>query len=490
MHHVLLLFLFPIIASAFIFLLSSLSSQRLKPIALLLSLVPLFLLLYRHEAWTGLHINYNWIPQLSIRFHLSIDSISLLFLYLTSIIIPLAILISPRTSHPYPQAYYGLILLLQGLIIGFFTARDLVLFTFFYEAMLIPVYFLIVEWGGPLRLSAGLKFLVYMVAGSALLIAAILGLYTASTLTGHSGVGTFDIDYLTQIASTLPHANVLCAIFLLAFAVKTPLFPFHAWLPDAYCQASTPVTILLSALLSKAGIYGFLRVALPLFPDTILTWAPWLLALSVTGVFYGALEAWKQNDFKRLVSYSSFSHVNFILVGLFALSQTAETGAILQAFNHGITIAALFMVAGWLEERLHTTQMESFGGLAVYFPHLCWITLFFVLASVALPGTNNFVGEIIIFFGLFGKNPWLAAFLALSVIISVVYMLRWMQTLYFGPSVTAQVGWIDIGWKKILVSLPLILIVLWVGIYPAPILENLKPAVTKLLSSSNKEPQP
>jgi NADH-quinone oxidoreductase subunit M len=389
-----------------------------------------------------------------------------------------------RLTHH--KLFYGLVLFLQALLIGFFTARDLVLFTLLYEAMLIPVYIIIVQWGGDHRQMAGLKFLIYMIAGSALLVAAVLGLYFTAL---SSGVGSFDISLLAKHSELSPHAAWLCGIFFLAFAVKTPLFPFHAWLPDAYCEASTPGTMLLAGLLSKAGVYGFIRVGLELFPNTMQFWSPYLLGLAIAGVFYGAFAAWRQNDYKRLIAFSSFSHVNFILVGIFAWSATAESGAVLQAFNHGVTIVALFLVAGWLEEKVPGFPLRSMnlGGLAQYLPKLCWLTLFFVLASVALPGLNNFVGEIMILFGLFQVHHWAAGILALSVIFSVIYMLRWMQKVYFGTAISTHNSLQDIGWKQIVVSIPLIFLILGVGIYPTPLLDLIKPGIAKIFTIEKRE---
>ncbi len=402
----------------------------------------------------------------SIQFHLSIDALSLLFLYLTAIIVPVSFLAVNTDEMPYPNTFYGLVFLLEGLLIGFFTARDLAVFTIFWESMLLPLYFIINLWGGDGRQKAALKFLIYMIAGSALMVAAVLALYFSA-----GSVGTFDLGLLAATASKAPHAAWLCAIFLLAFAVKTPLFPFHAWLPDAYCQAPVAGTILLSAILSKAGIYGILRVGMELFPTLLMEWSPLLLGLAIAGVFYGAFAAWMQMDFKRLLAYSSFSHVNFVLAGLFIWNQTAQSGAILQALNHGITIAGLFLVAGWLERRLGSTSLTAIGGAAKYMPYLCWLTLVFVLSNVALPGTNNFVGELLILFGLFKINAWLAALLAVTVILSVVYMLRWMQNVYFGPPSPFQTPWIDISGKQLAVALPLVALIFWIGIYPTPVLQ-------------------
>ncbi|MEI8124689.1 MAG: NADH-quinone oxidoreductase subunit M [Parachlamydiaceae bacterium] len=466
------LFITPLIISAAAFLLPFLfRSTYGKIVAVALSLIPLALLIYGQPHWIGTSVSYKWLPPLGINFHLAVDSLSLVFLYLTAIIIPISFLALPKEGIVSSNTFYGMVFLLQGLLIGFFTARDLVVFTIFWESMLLPLFFIISYWGGAKRRAAALKFLVYMIAGSTLMVIGVLALHFATLQA--TGTSTFGFDLLGKTAETAPHAGWLFFIFLLAFCVKTPLFPFHGWLPDAYCQASTSGTILLSAILSKAGIYGIVRIGLGFFPTFMVEWGHLLLGLAIVGVFYGGLSAWVQNDFKRLIAYSSFSHVNFILVGLFVANQIAHEGAVLQALNHGVTIAALFLVAGWLEERIGSTAISRFSGAAKYLPHLCWLTLFFVLSSVALPGTNNFIGEFMILFGLFTTNPLLTAVLGLSVILSVIYMLRWMQKVYFGtPHLVEGIGR-DIGWREISIALPLVFLVLWVGVYPTPVLNQI-----------------
>lgn len=476
MSKVLWLFLTPYLAAVIMFIFPRFSSAILKRVAAIFSLIPLVLLatinlLKGAHGWEREGIDYAWIPALNIHFNLQVDALSLIFLYLAAIIIPISILAAPNYQLSSPRTFYGLILLLQGLLIGFFSAQDLALFTVFWEGMLLPLYFIISLWGGVHRQSAALKFLIYMIAGSALLVAAVLALYLASATLNN---GTFNIAELAGVVHSMPYAGIAAAIFLLAFAVKTPLFPFHAWLPDTYYEASTSGTILLAGILSKAGIYGILRVGSELFSDYIKVWSPWLLGLAVAGVFYGGLAAWRQRDFKRLIAYSSLSHVNFILVGLFAWNQIAYDGAILQAVNHSLTITALFLVAGWLEERLGSTQMDQASGLAKFFPYLCWLTVFFTMASVALPGTNNFVGELLIFLGVFNYNHWIASLLVLTVILSVLYMLRWLQKMYFGPSMLLERGWNDIRWQDKSLAIPLIVLILWIGIYPAPVLKQIE----------------
>lgn len=482
MSNLMLLFLTPFMCSLAALAIPSQARRYLKQLSFLLSLIPVIILIMGHNSWVDSKIQYAWISSLSIEFHLSIDSLSLLFLYLTAVIIPISILavnVRDNDRNPiYANLFFSLILFLEGLLFGFFMARDLVLFTIFWEAILLPLFLIINLWGKENCHQAAIKFLIYMIAGSALMVAAVLFLYLSAGTETDSG--TFNLDKLSLAASSAPYAAWLCGIFLLAFAVKTPLFPFHAWLPDAYYQAPTAGTILLSGLLSKAGIYGILRIGLELFPDIIQAWSPILLGLAVTGVFYGGFAAWAQNDFKRLIAYSSFSHVNLILVGLFVWNPPAQAGAILQAINHGITITALFLVSGWLETRLRSTSMTQAGGVAKFLPHLCWFTLIFVLSSVALPGTNNFVGELMIFFGLFGENPWLTAFLGLSIILSVVYMLRWMQKVYFGEPSAFQSSWIDIGKTEIATSLFLTAMIFWLGIYPAPVLKHVQNYTDKI----------
>jgi NADH-quinone oxidoreductase subunit M len=470
MQTLLWLFLIPFLAAILMIIMPRGSGKFLKGIAFLFSLLPLGILLDHHANLNGSSVQLPWLHPLSIEFYLHVDSLSLLFLYLTAIIIPIAIL-SAWDALSFPRTFYALVLILQGLLIGFFTARDLALFTIFWEGMLIPLYFIINLWGGAQRQSAALKFLIYMIAGSVLMVLAVLALYFSSAT---SGMGTFNLDALAKITSHISYTPWLCAVFLLAFSVKTPLFPFHAWLPDAYCQASTPGTILLSSLLSKAGIYGILRISYGLFPLIMQKWNPWLLGFAIAGVFYGGLAAWRQKDFKRLIAYSSLSHVNFILAGLFIWNQASQSGAILQALNHGLTIAGLFLVIGWLEERLGTTSMLETSGLAKYFPHLCWITMIFVLSSVALPGTNNFIGELLILFGLFSKNPWLAGFLGLTVILSVIYMLRFMQKVYFENPTQLKQIWSDVRGKEFMIVFPLIALILWIGLYPEPVLKQIE----------------
>lgn len=473
MSPLMVLFLFPFLIGLFFFCASLVSSTKLKSVAIFLSLIPLFLFVKGWTEWIGMESRTLWFSPLTIYFHLKIDTLSFVFLLLTVIIFPIALSAVPRHTKQ-AGLLYGLIFVLEGLLFGLFMAHDLALFTLFWEATLLPLYFMIAIWGGVEKGKAATKFILYMIAGSALLVAAVLFLY-------FNAGQTFDFAILKSQAEHSAYATWVCFIFLLAFAVKTPLFPFHAWLPDTYYQASTTGTILLSALLSKAGVYGLLRINGSFFSSTMELWSPYLIAFAVGGVVYGGLAAWMQNDFKRLIAYSSFSHVNFILAGVFLMHQSvAYEGAILQSFNHGITITGLFLVSYWLSEKIGTQSLLTYQGVASYLPILCWVTFMFVLSSIALPGTNNFVGEIIIFYALFGQHPWMTVVMGSTVILSVLYMLKWMQTTYFGRPSHREHYPEDLKYQQILTAAPLILLIFWIGFYPSTLLNEIKPTETLL----------
>lgn len=474
MTNLLLLLLLPFVFSLVLALLPKGSGRFVKIIAFIFSLVPLALLASFHDTWHSALINEPWIHALSVNFHLSVDTLSLIFLYIVAILTPFTILITRSEDYENSSYFYALIMLTQGLLIAFFTSRDLVLFTFFYEAMLFPLYFIIATWGGENRKDAAVKFLLYMFAGSILLIAGVLAVYFL--------YGTFDIDLIATEAGSkgiVPYLGWIAAPFILAFAVKTPLFPFHGWLRESYTQAPWGGTILLSAILSKAGIYGFLRVGKDIFPHYFEQGNFILLSLAVIGVLYGAFAAWSEKDFKALLAYSSFSHVNFILAGVFAASSVAHYGAVLQSLNHALTITSLFLVAAFLAYQLKSTLLAKGGGIAKLMPKLCWFTFFFVLSSVALPGLNNFIGEVLILFGVFSLSPILGVMLGLSIIFSVVYMLRYMKDLYFGPLKTTVQDIRDLSLHEILILIPLIVLIITLGLYPMPILTEIQKIFTQ-----------
>lgn len=429
--------------------------------AFLLSLIPFFMLIFMKQEIFNAHIEIAWVSALDIYFDLKADELSYIFLLTTCLVMPVVILAAKEKQ----ALLFSLLLLFQGLLFIFFTAKDLVVFTIFFEAALLPVYFIMVFWGSHESKKAAMKFIVYMIGGSCLLVAAVFALYFSG--------GSFNLDIMAKTAEKLPYAVFICAAFFLAFAVKTPLFPFHGWLSDAYTEAPLTATLLLSALLSKLGIYGFFRIGFSLFPNFMTVSSPYFLNLAIFAVIYGAFAAWMQKDYKRLIAYSSFSHVNFIVAGVFILNKTAHQGALLQVLNHAITIVGLFLVASFLEEKIHRRALHKHRGLAAAMPKLCWLTLIFVLASVALPGTGNFIGELTILFGAFKENPLFAALLVLTVVLSIVYMLRYMELNFFGRELPENNGFSDIGKKQVLLLLLLIALIFLIGIYPELLLKSL-----------------
>lgn len=431
-----------------------------KIFSFFISLIPLYILIFMKQTILSDSVEYSWVKVLSIYFDLKVDDLSYIFLFTTCLIMPIVILAAKEKE----SFLFSLLLLFQGLLFVFFSTKDLALFTIFFEASLLPVFFIMILWGGDESKKAAIKFIVYMIAGSSFLVAAVLALYFSA----HS----FNLDVLAKTAEGIPFAPFIFAAFTCAFIVKTPMFPFHGWLSDAYTEAPLTATILLSALLSKLGIYGFFRVGLSLFPTFMEKVNPYLLPLAIFAVLYGAFAAWMSLDYKRLISYSSFSHVNFILAGLFTFNSTGHQGALLQVLNHAVTTTGLFLVASFLEEKIHSRQLFKHRGLLQMMPKLCWCSLIFVLATIALPGTNNFIGEIIILFSVFQDNYLLAACLALNVIFSAIYMLRYMELNFYGREIPKERGFTDIGNEQVFLLLPLMIIIFLIGIYPNILLKN------------------
>lgn len=480
------IFLIPLCSSVVILFFKT-RFEIVKGVTLGLSLLPLLLLSVNHAHLLGMRYSVAWLPALSINFSLAIDELSLLFMYLSAVIVPFSLLCSRKNDVAHPTLFFSLSLFLQALLLGFFSAQDVALFTVFWEAMLLPLFFIILIWGGVERRNAAITFLVYMIGGSVFMVAGVLALFFLSTVDG--GLGTFDLEQLRLIASHSPYAPWILASFLCAFAVKTPMFPFHAWLPSTYYQAPMSGTILLSAVLSKAGIYGIIRICLGVFPELMQQWSVGLIAFAGLGVFYGAFAAWRQYDCKRIVLYSSFSHVNFILLGLFVWQPNAHSGAMLQAINHGITITALFFVAEWLRRRVEPSSFAK-GGIGEAFPKLCWMAVFFAFASIALPGTGNFVGEFLIFTGLSSAYPVLTVIMLLAVVASAVYMLRMLRELFFGTQRPVKDTLLDLGPTDMAIGLALAVIILWLGIYPASALNYTQSAAHRIVSAAPERTLP
>jgi NADH-quinone oxidoreductase subunit M len=429
---------------------------------------------------------YAWLPDFGISYHLGVDGISLLLVVLTAFLTPISLLCSWESIERRVSEFCFFMLALEAAIIGVFVALDLFLFYVFWDAMLIPMYFLIGIWGYDRRIYAALKFILYTMAGSVLMLIAILWLaYHHQAVTG---VPSFDLADLSALDVPGGVQTWLFLAFAVAFAIKVPLFPFHTWLPDAHVQAPTAGSVILAGVLLKMGTYGLLRFAFPLFPDAAVAFAPALALLAVIGIVYGALVAMVQPDLKKLVAYSSVSHLGFVVLGLCALNVNGVQGAVYQMLAHGISTGGLFLIVGMLSDRRHTRQIAEFGGLKAVMPQLVAAFLIVTLASVALPGMNGFVGEFLILVGAFGSTALdgartLTAVAATGVILSAVYMLWMFQRVNYGPLVhDRNRGLRDLSTREWLVIAPICAAAIGMGVVPGLFLRPMEPAVRRTLS--------
>jgi NADH-quinone oxidoreductase subunit M len=407
-----------------------------------------------------------WMPSLGISYHLGIDGISLLLVLLTTFLMPLTLLSAWHAIQARWKEFAITMLLLETGMLGVFVALDLFLFYVFWEAMLIPMYLIIGIWGGGNRVYAAVKFILYTLAGSLLMLVAILALYFRYGAT--TGTYTFDLPLLAQFV--LPAGrfqDLLFLAFALAFAIKVPMFPFHTWLPDAHVEAPTAGSVILAGVLLKMGTYGFLRFCLPLFPQASMHYTPWIFALAVIGIIYGAWVSTVQPDIKKLVAYSSVSHLGFVVLGLFTLTPQGVVGGIIQMVNHGLSTGGLFLGVGMLYERRHTRLIAEFGGLWKVMPALSLLFLIVTLSSLALPGLNGFVGEFLVLLGAFQVNRALAAFATTGIIFAAVYLLWMYQRVFFG-AVTHEANrrLPDLSLREWAVLLPILLFIVWIGVYP------------------------
>ncbi len=415
-----------------------------------------------------------------ISVHFGVDGISILMVLLTTFLTPLAILSTWNAVTEKVKGFMAFFLLLEVGMLGVFLSLDMILFYIFWEFTLIPMYFLIGLWGGEKRIYAALKFFLYTFAGSVFMLAGILWIGLQ--------YGSFDLTSLTGSGLIPASAQLwLFAAFGLAFAIKVPMFPLHSWLPDAHTEAPTAGSVILAGVLLKMGAYGFLRFNLPLFPNASVTLAPWMAGLAVIGILYGAAVAYRQKDVKRLVAYSSISHLGFVVLGIFALNLQGLEGAILQMVNHGLSTGALFLIVGLLYERRHTRLLENFGGLWKVMPVMGGLALVTTLSSVGLPGLNGFVGEFTILLGAFNStalsSPWFAGVATFGVILAAVYLLHMFQKLFLGPVTHEENQKLkDVSVREILVLAPILLVAFWIGIYPKPFFMLISPAVEKLVT--------
>jgi NADH-quinone oxidoreductase subunit M len=444
------------------------------------------LLLLRGAGATGAEFrfeeNVNWIGSIGARYHVAVDGVSLWLVLLTTLLMPIAVLSSWTSITKRPLAYYAFLLILESAMIGVFVSLDLLLFYLFFEASLVPMFFLIGIWGGERRVYAAIKFFIYTAVGSLLMLVGIIALYFTYQ--------TFDYPTLLQAIRANPltpqAGYFLFVAFALAFCIKVPLFPLHTWLPDAHTEAPTAGSVILAGVLLKMGTYGLLRFNLALFPDASRRFAPIIITLAVIGIIYGALVAMVQPDVKRLVAYSSVSHMGFVVLGLFSFTELGMQGALYQMLNHGVSTGALFLFVGFIYERRHTRMISEFGGLATPMP---WFSTLFVIASlssIGLPFLNGFVGEFLILIGTWTSNAvgnsWIVTMLAATgVIWAAVYMLWMLQRVVFGEVTNPENAKLkDLNSREVGLLLPLMLLMLFMGVYPRVFLDRSQPSVVMI----------
>jgi len=419
---------------------------------------------------------FELMPTLKVQYAVGVDGISLLLVLLTTLLFPLAVLCSWNAIASKTRMFMILILLIEAATLGVFVALDLLLFYTAWELTMVGIYFLMVEWGGPNRSAASFKFVLYSFVGSLLLLLGILGLYIEG---GH----TFDIVALSGHAlNSAAGPSWLFLAFFLAFAIKMPMLPFHTWLPDAHSEAPTAGSVILAGVLLKMGGYGFLRFCLPMFPEASAQFAPFILWLSIAAIIYGGYMALAQSDIKKLVAYSSVSHMGFVTLGIFVFNSQGIQGAILQMFNHGITTGALFLVVGQLYDRTHSRSIGDYGGLHKTMPRFVALFCLFSVASFGLPGTCNFIGEFLVLVGTSSESFVKVLLAMVGIVLAASYMLWMLQRVALGQANTKAASLLqDIGPREMVTVIPLAIVVFWVGLYPGPLMEMMDASVTHLV---------
>jgi len=418
---------------------------------------------------------FDWMPQFGISYHMGVDGISLLFVLLTTLLTPICILASWESIKDRVKEYMISFLILETFMIGMFCALDLFVFYIFFEAVLIPMFIIIGVWGGPRRVYAAFKLFLYTLLGSVLMLVAMMAIYFDA--------GTTNMIELMSHKFPVNMQSWLWLAFFASFAVKVPMWPVHTWLPDAHVEAPTAGSVILAGVLLKFGGYGFLRFSLPMFPDATIQFADLIFTLSIIAVIYTSLIALVQTDMKKLIAYSSIAHMGFVTAGTFTLTTHGIEGAIYQMLSHGVVSAALFLIVGVIYDRIHSREISDYGGLVYRMPAYSLVFMLFMLASIGFPGTGGFVGEFLVLVGLFKVSPWLAAFAATGIILSAAYMLYLYRRIIFGQmNKEALMKIKDLSTREWTIFAPLIVLTLWMGIYPSSFLDFMHVSVENLIN--------
>jgi NADH-quinone oxidoreductase subunit M len=493
MSHYLSIILFTPLAGALVLLL--VNKQNVNAIRWIANLVALAGFLISVPLWFWYNSGngdfqfverFPWIPSIGAEYYLGVDGLSALLIILTTMMGSIAILSSWTAITDRVKEYYIFLLVLQTGMLGAFMALDFLLFFLFWEVMLVPMYFLIGIWGSANRLYSAIKFFLYTLVGSVVMLLGILALYFYNhTLTG---VYTFDIPQFHRLNLPFDLQWWIFLAFFLGFAIKVPMFPFHTWLPDAHTDAPTAGSVILAAVLLKMGTYGFLRFSLPILPEASRYFVPMIALLSIIGIVYGALVALAQKDWKRLVAYSSVSHMALVMLGMFALNPVGITGSVIQQLNHGISTGGLFLIVGIVYERRHTREISEYGGLSKVMPVYAAIFLIMTMSSIGLPTLNGFIGEFLILQGVFVKSKMWAAFAASGVVLGAAYMLYLYQRTMFGKIENPKnEGLFDLNHREFVTFAPLVVLAVWMGLYPAPFLRRLETSVNHIVLRVNPQ---
>lgn len=482
MEQLLLLIFLPLVGA----IITAFTGKSAKIVSTVFSVASLVLALvvagnFIPDASTQFEVNLPWIADLGINFHAGIDGISLLVVLLTNLLVPIIILSSYNHEYKNPAAFYALILFMQTGLLLVFTALDAFLFYIGWEAALIPIYFICAIWGGKDRIRINMKFFVYTIAGSLFMLMGIIYLYLQNP--AHN----FNIQAFYALNLDSAQQGWIFWAFFIAFAIKMPIFPFHTWQPDTYTAAPAQGTMLLSGIMLKMGIYGVIRWLLPIVPAGVHDWGQLAIILSIIGIVYASLIAFTQKDAKRLVAYSSIAHVGLISAGIFAFNQQGMQGAMVQMLSHGINVVGLFFVLDIIFSRVKTNKIEELGGIAKVAPQLALTFLIIVLGTVALPGTNGFIGEFLLLMGVYNYGIWAAAIAGLTIIFGAVYMLRMYQNVMLGETNSLTITFTDIKGTEKLVLYTICALIIVLGVYPKPVLHLTEASVQHLLEQVNQK---